>query len=150
MAQGQRHGYDIDPTRIATVGYSAGGAISLGIAVATDLTPGGPLAAYSPTVAAVSTGAQLTPGIDAGALTFEPTDAPVLMFHYETDASSGTAVYAMRTCTAIRDGGSTCDFVLEPGEGHTTDLDPHPTRKWWNTELGPFIWTQLRLATAGT
>ena len=141
--------YDIDPTRIATVGYSAGGAVSLGIAVATDTSPGGPLAAYSPSVtAAVSTGAQLTPGIDAGVLSFKPTDAPVLMFHHETDASSGTGEYAMRTCAAIRAGGSTCDFVLQPGEGHTTDLDPHPTRRWWTTELGPFIWTQLRLDTA--
>jgi acetyl esterase/lipase len=140
--------YGIDPTRIATVGYSAGGAISLGIAAMADLTPGGPLAAYSPSVAAaVSTGAQLTPGIDAGAVTFQPTDAPVLMFHHETDAASGTAEYAMRTCSAIRAGGSTCDFVLQPGEGHTTDLDPD--RSWWPTELGPFLWTQLRLASAG-
>jgi dienelactone hydrolase len=140
--------YNIDPTRIATVGYSAGGAVSLGIAVATDLTPGGPLAAHSPSVAAaVSTGAQLTPGIDAGFLTFQPTDAPVLMFHHETDAASGTAEYAMRTCSAIRTGGSTCDFVLQPGEGHTTDLDPD--RTWWGPELGPFLWTQLRLASAG-
>ena len=140
--------YGIDPTRVATVGYSAGGAISLGIAVATDTTPGGPLAAQSPSVAAaVSTGAQLTPGIDAGVLTFEPTDAPVLMFHHETDAASGTGEYAMRTCAAVRAGGSTCDFVLQPGDGHTTDLDP--ASYWWSSELGPFVWTQLRLASAG-
>lgn len=139
--------YNIDPTRIATVGYSAGGVVSLGVAAMTDPTPGGPLAAYSPSVAAaVSTGAQLTPGIDANLITFQPTDAPVLMFHHVTDQASGTGEYAMRTCWAIRAGGSTCDFVLQPGEGHTTDLDP--AQYWWSPELGPFLWTQLRLATA--
>jgi hypothetical protein len=91
----------------------------------------------------VSTGAQLTPGIDAGVLTFQPTDAPALMFHHETDASSGTGEYAFRTCQAIRDGGSTCDFVLQPGEGHTTDL--HPMSYWWTSQLGPFMWNALRL-----
>ena len=68
------------------------------------------------------------------------------MFHHETDVASGTAAYAMQTCSGIRAGGSTCDFVLQPGEGHTTDLDPY--QYWWTSELGPLLWTQLRLATA--
>lgn len=137
--------YNIDATRIATIGYSAGGAVSLGIALIDDMTPGGPLASFSPTVAAaISTGAQLTDGIDAGLVTFQPTDAPVLMFHYETDAASGTGDFAMRTCGGQRAGGSTCDFVLQPGDGHTTDLDPG--QRWWPT-MGPFLWTHLRLGT---
>jgi dienelactone hydrolase len=139
--------YGIDPTRIATVGYSAGGVVSLGIGVLNDLTPGGPLAAQSPSVsAAVSTGAQLTPGIEAGLISFSSSAAPILMFHHVTDAASGTGDYAMQTCSAVRDHGGTCDFVLQPGEGHTADLDPD--RPWWTPELGPFLWTQLRLASS--
>ena len=72
------------------------------------------------------------------------TEAPILMFHYETDVASDTGPYAYRTCTAYRDTGATCDFVMQPGEGHTTDLGPGSV--WWSSELGPFIWQQLRLS----
>ena len=60
-----------------------------------------------------------------------------------TDEASGTWENAFRTCDAIRTGGSTCNFVLQPGEGHTTDLNP--ASYWWTSQLGPFIWNELRL-----
>ena len=135
--------YGIDPARLGYVGFSAGGAIALGVAIATDLTPGGPLAAYSPGVAAaISTGAHLTPGIDAGVLSFEDSDAPIMMFHYDTDTATGnSAAYAFRTCAATRASGNTCDFIQQPGTGHTTWLAPGGT--WWANKVGPFIWRWL-------
>ena len=137
--------YRIDTTKIATVGFSAGGAISLGVALADDPTPGGPLSAFSPKIAAgVSTGAHLTPALSTGAVTFEPGDAAVMLFHYESDSTTDVSdEYAFETCAAVRAGGNTCDFIAQPGSGHTTWLEPGGT--WWTPKVGPFVWTQLGL-----
>jgi dienelactone hydrolase len=137
--------YRIDPTRIAFIGSSAGGGVALGVAIHEDPTPGGPLGSVSPKIAAaVSTGAHLTPGIDLGFIDFEATDAPALMFHYETDTVTGvTSAYAGRTCTAISTAGSRCKLVVQPGSGHTTSLAAGGT--WWSSEIGTFLWNELRL-----
>lgn len=142
--------YAIDPTRIAMVGSSAGGAIALGVGAADDPTPGGPLAAWSPKIrGAVSTGAHLTPGIDLGFTTIDGADAPALMFHYATDSVTGaTAAYARRTCTALVDAGSRCTFVEQAGSGHTVSLAASGSR--WTTSIGPFLWDELDLEQAGT
>lgn len=139
--------YAVDTTRIGMIGTSAGGATVLGVAYANDPTPGGPLAAFSPEVAAVvSTGAHLTPGLDQ--IDFDSTDAPSLMFHYEQDTSKLKATwdYAYRTCTAVRAVDVSCDFVVQPGSGHTIAVGP--LAKWWKPEIGPFLWYHLRLDTA--
>jgi hypothetical protein len=105
----------------------------------------GPTAGYSSKIAAaVSTGAYLTPGIALGVLHITSGLAPIMMFHYETDVASNTTAYAFRTCSAYRDAGDTCDYVLQPGEGHTTDLTPGSV--WWSNEVSPFIWQNLHLA----
>ena len=138
--------YGIDTTRIASVGDSAGGAISLGLAAAPDTHPTSPYSAYSPSVAAaVSTGAYLTPGLEAGLLHLTGAEAPILMFHYETDVASAPGPYAYETCTDYHAAGDTCDYVSQAGEGHTTDLGPGG--EWWADPLGPFLWTHLRLGS---
>ena len=69
--------YGIDTTRIAAVGDSAGGAIALGLSAVPDSHPTSPYSAYSPSVAAaVSTGAYLTPGLEAGLLHLTGHEAP--------------------------------------------------------------------------
>jgi hypothetical protein len=43
-------------------------------------------------------------------------------------------------------GGSTCDFVVNPGTGHTAWVQPGGT--WWDPKVGPFLSTRLRLGGA--
>jgi dienelactone hydrolase len=137
--------YGIDTTRIAAAGDSAGGAIALGLSAAPDTHPStSPYASFSASVAAaVSTGAYLTPGLDAGLLKLTGHEAPILMFHYETDAASAAGTYAYETCTAYHQAGDTCDYVSQAGEGHTTDVSPGG--QWWNDPLGPFMYQHLSL-----
>lgn len=136
--------YGIDTTRITMVGTSAGGAIALGVGAIEDASPGGPLAAFSPRIqAAVSTGANLTPGLDL--IAFSGTDSPSLLFHYETDTVTAmTGADALATCDALRTAGATCDLEVQAGSGHTTSLTAGGT--WWTPRIGPFLWTHLDLA----
>jgi acetyl esterase/lipase len=140
--------YGIDPRRIALLGNSAGGALALAAAVAAATPYSGPLSGYSPAIAAaVSTGAFLTPGL-AG-LTLTPTEAPALMFMYAYDTASHIAApYAFKTCDALRAAGNACYEVEQGGTGHTTTLSLGG--QWWTSELGPFLWDQLRLSVAAT
>jgi hypothetical protein len=136
--------YGFDVNRIAAVGYSAGGAIALGMSAVPDGDPTGPNLAYSSKIqGAISTGAYLTPGLDLGTLTITSGLAPIQMFHYETDVASNTGAYAFRTCSAYRAALSSCEYISQPGEGHTTDLTPGSV--WWSNEVGPFVWRTLRL-----
>ncbi len=135
--------YGVDPTRIAMIGHSAGGALSLGAAVLGTATTTGPLAAYSPAVTAVaSAGAFLTPALSL--LHFTNTEPGVIMFQYDLDtASNVTAAYAFQTCDALRAAGNTCDEVDIPGSGHDSQLDPLGP---WRNKIVPFMWIQLHLA----
>jgi len=137
--------YGIDPGRVVALGSSAGGAIALGLAVINDPTPGGPLTAYPTTLeAAISTGAHLTPAVESGILTSSADDAPVMLFHFDTDSNNGnTDEYAFQTCAAVRESGNTYDFTTQPGSGHTTSLSAGAP--WWTSEIGPYLWHHLDL-----
>ena len=135
--------YGIDPDRIAMLGSSAGGGVALGVGLIDDPTPTGPLASVSPRIqGAVSTGASLSLALDL--FTMTDTDSPILMFHHETDTATGaTDEFAMETCTALRDGGGTCDFVLQPGSGHTVSIAS--SGPYFTPNIGPFLWAHLDL-----
>jgi acetyl esterase/lipase len=138
--------YGLDPDRIAALGTSAGGYVSLAIANLESAPPAsGPLAGVSAEAAgAVSTGASLSAG--SGFVTFDAGDAPAMMFHYEQDTgpTTPTADFAFQTCAAMREAGATCDFIRQPGSGHTISLAP--SGSWWTGEIGPFLWLHLGLA----
>ena len=135
--------YGVDPTRIAMIGHSAGGGLSLGAAVAGAATTTGPLAAYSPVIAAAaSAGAFLTPALPLLHLT--GAEPGVIMFQYDLDdATHQTSAYAFETCDALRAAGDTCDEVDIAGTGHDSQLDPLGP---WRNKIVPFMWIQLHLA----
>lgn len=138
--------YAVDTSRIAFAGTSAGGAIALGVGMGNDLSPTGPLAAYSPAVAtAVSTGAHLTPGLDLPV--WSPDRTPVLMYTHEIELTEpdAPADHDYETCLYIRDGGGQCDWHEIPGEGHTIGIGPSGSR--WAGTTGPYLWDTLRLAS---
>jgi dienelactone hydrolase len=137
--------YGIDTTRIGMVGSSAGGVVAMGTAVHDDPTPGGPLASVSPKInAAVSTGVNLTPGFELGVIQSQPTDAPIMMFHYDTDTVTGqTFAYANQSCDTINAAKAVCRIVRNPGTGHTVSMSAGAT--FWVDQFGPFLWNHLRL-----
>jgi dienelactone hydrolase len=134
--------FAIDTTRIAAMGDSAGGVVALGLALADDQSPGGPLASHSPSVAAAaSAGGHLTPGLPI--LDLRAEQPAILMVNWERDPTGGDAVVAFETCAAVRTSGNTCDFLERPGEGHLSWFTPGSPI--WTTHTGPFLWQQLRL-----
>lgn len=143
--------YGIDPTRVATIGSSAGGGVSLVIGI----EPDDPRARsdYPATSArvdgVVSTGATLQ-GESAAVLsllTFDVTDTPVLLFHAkETDGGTGATWTGavLPTQQRINGSGNSCRVVPQPDGTHTVDLSIG-TPYW--TPLREFLWSRLRLAS---
>src|SRR5690606_26887345 len=138
--------YGLDAERIVPLGRSAGGYISLAIAHLDSTPPAtGPLAGVPAALPpAGPTGPSPPPPL--GAVRFDDGDAPSMMFHYEQDTgpTSPTADFAFQTCAAIRAAGVACDFIRQPGSGHTISLAPGGT--WWTSEIGPFLWLHMGLA----
>ncbi|WP_374404733.1 alpha/beta hydrolase fold domain-containing protein [Niveibacterium sp.] len=142
--------YHIDPNRIATIGTSAGGGISLINAIEAD-TLLGTVSDYpgvsAHVQAAIATGATLgESGIDTNSLFhFDASDSPVLLFHAkETDSVTGAtwSGNVLPTQKAIVDAGGRCTVVAQGDMTHTVDLSLGG--RWW-PQLKPFLWEQLRL-----
>ncbi|TDM08841.1 MAG: hypothetical protein C4K60_05570 [Ideonella sp. MAG2] len=142
--------YRIDTTRMATIGGSAGGALSLSNAVSGDELkdtvsdyPG----VSAKVAAAVSTGATLIDSLadTSTVLRYDASDTPVQLFHANpTDPVTGAtwASHVLTTQKLINDSGNTCQ-VVDHGTGHTVDLDLGGS--WWPT-VQSFLWPKLRLA----
>ncbi|OGU16409.1 MAG: hypothetical protein A2076_03245 [Geobacteraceae bacterium GWC2_53_11] len=142
--------YHTDPSRIATIGASAGGGLSLINAVAYDTLPGTQSdfsGVSSRVAAAVSTGATLVEeGNNSDAyLQYKATDTPVLLFHAcPVDCTTGAnwEGNVVPTAARINASGNRCITVQQPDMTHTADLSLGGP--YW-TELKPFLWEQLRL-----
>lgn len=144
--------YGIDPTRVATFGNSAGGALSLVNAVEFD-TLVNTVSDYpgisSRVEAAVSTGATL---VDAAAsadayVHYDGSDSPVLLFHANpTDGTSGATWTGsvLPTQARINASGNSCTVVAQPDRSHTVDLSLGGA--YWPATR-QFLWDRLRLAS---
>lgn len=141
--------YHIDQTRIATLGASAGGGISLINAVAYDTLPGthSDFSGVSSRVAAaISTGATLfEEGSDSDSfLQYKATDTPVLLFHAKPNDCTTGATWdgnVVPTATRINNSGNSCITVAQPDMTHTADLSLGGP--YW-PGLEPFLWEWLR------
>jgi acetyl esterase/lipase len=144
--------YRIDTGRMALLGNSAGGFITLLNAVEYDTLQdtesdyGNALS--SRVAAAVSTGATLVGDeFDSDAwLNYDAGDTPVLMYHTQGRADRATgATWAgnvVPTCDRINASGNTCQAVPTPEAEHTVSLSI--TGKWWPTTY-TFLAAKLRL-----
>lgn len=144
--------YHIDASRIAIIGTSAGGALSLVNAVQFDDLDN-TLSDYPGTsarvAAAISTGATLIDPLfdSAPLLQYDAGDTPVLLFHANpTDSATGATWdgNVLPTKARIDGSGNTCTAVSTANNAHTVPLVMDG--KWWPT-VGPFLREHLRLAT---
>ena len=142
--------YGIDPTRVASIGSSAGGGVSLSIGI----QPDDPRALSDfPGVSArvsgaVSTGATLQGESDAvlSLLSFDAKDSPILLYHAkETDSGTGATWTGsvLPTQQRIVNSGNQCTVVPQPDMTHTVDLSIG--NAYW-PPMRTFLFTHLRLA----
>lgn len=109
--------YRLDPTRIATGGFSAGATMSMAVAYNSDDPGSSGNPGYSSAVtAAIGTGTLNVPLIDIHPdLGVEP---PVAMFHGQEDHSPLLGPIA--TCLVARTLLNVCDVHAYAGEGHSS------------------------------
>jgi acetyl esterase/lipase len=145
--------FHIDSTRIATMGSSAGGGISLVNAVEFD-TLVGAVSDYpgvsSKVAAAVSTGATLIESsYDSDQfLHYDATDTPVLLFHAKPNDSVTGATWQDNvepTVARINGSGNICYPVAQKNMTHTISLAIDGPGIAW-PYIRPFLWNYLRLA----
>ena len=144
--------YYIDTTRVATIGFSAGGAISLINAVEFDTltnTVSDFVGITSKVDAALSTGATLVEnGYDSSSfLHYSATDTPVLLFHANPSDSVTAATWngnVVPTQALINNSGNVCEIVAQADMTHTVDLSLGGS--YWSS-LKPFLWINLRLSS---
>ncbi len=109
--------YRIDPDRLATMGWSAGGSTSLGHLLTRsfdgDATPEHPDVAAA-VVASGSIGGPLVEEVS-----HDPP--PALVIAYRTD-SANSANPPSRICSLLRQAGGRCTLHLRSGVGHEVDL----------------------------
>jgi acetyl esterase/lipase len=143
--------YHIDPTRVAVIGTSAGGALSLVNAVQYDdlANTASDYPGVSARVdAAISTGATLIDPLfnSDTVLDYNTGDTPVLLFHADPHDSTTDATWdgnVVPTKARIDGSGNSCTTVPTPNNAHTVPLALGG--KWWPA-VQPFLRDRLRLA----
>jgi acetyl esterase/lipase len=142
--------YGIDPTRVVSIGSSAGGGVSLALGLQPDDARGrSDYPGISARVdGAVSTGASLKGDTDAlsAMLTYDATDAPVLLYHARENDSLTGATWTgsvLPTQQRINASGNSCTVVPQPDMTHTVWLVIG--NDYW-PPLRSFLWSRLRLA----
>ncbi|MEK8030253.1 alpha/beta hydrolase [Ideonella sp. DXS29W] len=146
--------YHVDTSRIAIVGTSAGGGLSLvGAIEGGDAVPLAGTSSDYPGVSAdvaasVSTGATLIdPMFDSDALlNYDRADAPVLLFHATPQDQTTGATWdgnVVPTQSRINASGNSCTTVPTPDAPHTVPLGIDS--KWWPT-VRDFLWARLNLS----
>lgn len=144
--------YRIDTSRIATIGGSAGGGLSMINAVQFDDTEFGSSdfpGISSKVNAAISSGATLT-STDEGYdpddfLQYDATDSPVLLFHANpVDPSTGATWTGnvLPTQQRINNSGNSCTAVPTPASEHVIDMNVGGP--YWNS-IWPFLSSRLDL-----
>lgn len=122
--------YGVDPTRVATIGYSAGGELSLINSIEADtlLNATPDFAGQTAKVqGAISTGATLVNSqwnSDA-ILNYQSTDSPSLLFHANPKDSVTNATWTanvLPTASRINSSGNSCTLVPQADMTHTADL----------------------------
>jgi acetyl esterase/lipase len=142
--------YHIDTSRIATIGSSAGGGISLINAVQFDdlfMTVSDFPGVSSKVQGAISTGATLVEtGINpTDYLQFGSNDTPVLLFHanpedgYRHTTWTGNVI---PTQQLINNSGNECIISAQPDMTHTVNLSVGGA--YWNVTKD-FLWKKLKL-----
>jgi len=139
----------IDTTRIAVAGFSAGGGLSLALALSADEIEE-LLSDYSGISARIhasfSTGATLSADslIDFSYLEPDATDTPVMLFHNTLvdPATGATWQDAITTQTTIENSGNECFLIPQREDIHTVSLDLGG--EYWEI-MKPFLWRHLRI-----
>lgn len=122
--------YGVDPTKVATIGYSAGGELSLINAIEADtlLNASPDFPGQSARVqGAISTGSTLinSQWNSDSVLNYQSTDAPVLLLHANPIDSVTRATWSdnvLPTASRINNSGNSCTLVAQPDQSHTADL----------------------------
>lgn len=109
--------YRIDPDRIATMGWSAGGSTSLGHLLTRSFD--GDATSEHPDVAAVVVASGSIGGPLVEQVSHDPP--PALIIAYRTD-SANSANPPARICGLLRRAGGQCAMHLRSGVGHEVDL----------------------------
>jgi acetyl esterase/lipase len=137
--------YNIDASRIVTIGASDGGGLALMNAVGADELG---LASDYPSLTAkaravISTGGTLTKEPDQPVLTYNATDAPALVLHNgQTDPITAAKWQdAVNTANKIKNSGNTCGLVKQPSNTHTVNLSVGG--EYWD-EVLPFLQEKLQ------
>ena len=143
--------FGIDPTRVAIMGQSSGGVLSLMMGTDADTLPG--TMSDFPDVlaqvdAVVSTGSTLVqPQFNAfSMLTTDELDADALMFHADPIDSTTGATWsgaAVPTCNWIASSGNTCQLQAQPNLTHVVNLNVGVDPFW--PMVREFFWPRLRL-----